>query len=498
MFKRVVCLILTALFLTVPALAADGEEPLTVLEEEHFLDMGSVEKYTEGLGITAEQYEQLKTLVYGATRNCESACDISAFSIKYTATTHQYLNDFVTKGDPESFHVAALGGSITTIGGIRYFRTLSFTYQYEGQTYETMKAEMIAVADELLEGVEGNDALDDVKKALILHDRLAVWCEYDKANLDAGTVPYDSYNMYGALVNRICVCEGYTKAYSYLLDRVGIENYYCDSRQLGHIWNIVKINGEKYHVDVTWDDPTYDVTGYVQHDYFLCSTDKMMNNGHTTSDYDTTPASTLYDDAFWGASNTSFVLFGNDIYYIDNVSKTFNLWSGDNMTVKRNLAGRWLGEGNIVFALSFSCLTTDGEYVYYSLPREVVRYDTVSNTTSTLYTYTTDSTNRYFYIYGIKTEENVLTVDVNDYPLFDATTKENYEFTVDYELPDLPGDVNDDGKINVKDLQAIKKFMAGNTADISFVFHNADVFVDGKVTVKDCSSLKKLMVGGTV
>lgn len=67
----------------------------------------------------------------------------------------------------------------------------------------------------------------------------------------------DLRNIYGALVQRKTVCHGYALAYLYLLQKVGIQATVvtgdCHSGE-PHAWNIVKMEGNYYHVDVTWGD----------------------------------------------------------------------------------------------------------------------------------------------------------------------------------------------------------------------------------------------------
>ena len=57
------------------------------------------------------------------------------------------------------------------------------------------------------------------------------------------------------------VCQGYTMLYAALLDKVGIENGTYVSEALNHQWSLLKIDGQWYHTDVTWDDPTPPVDG---------------------------------------------------------------------------------------------------------------------------------------------------------------------------------------------------------------------------------------------
>jgi len=59
--------------------------------------------------------------------------------------------------------------------------------------------------------------------------------------------------LYGALVEKQCVCEGYSEAFQYLAQQYGIN---CiTARSLTHEWNFVEMKGKWYAVDVTYDDP---------------------------------------------------------------------------------------------------------------------------------------------------------------------------------------------------------------------------------------------------
>ena len=65
---------------------------------------------------------------------------------------------------------------------------------------------------------------------------------------------------YSALIDGEAICEGYSRAMQLLLDRVGIRNYLVvgdgvnEEGTEAHMWNIVEIDGENYHLDATWND----------------------------------------------------------------------------------------------------------------------------------------------------------------------------------------------------------------------------------------------------
>ena len=97
----------------------------------------------------------------------------------------------------------------------------------------------------------------DYQKMLIIHDYLVENLIYEETVSKANI-----YNIYGALVNQECVCEGYAKAFKYLLDKIGIENIVIigkatdsNDETQNHAWNYVNFDNNWYAVDVTWDDP---------------------------------------------------------------------------------------------------------------------------------------------------------------------------------------------------------------------------------------------------
>lgn len=91
----------------------------------------------------------------------------------------------------------------------------------------------------------------------IAHDYVVDTVDYDRSLYEPNI-----YNLYGALINKKAVCEGYAKSYKYLLDYYGVPNIIVAGKGKNdrgeierHAWNYVNINGSWYGVDPTWDDP---------------------------------------------------------------------------------------------------------------------------------------------------------------------------------------------------------------------------------------------------
>ena len=140
--------------------------------------------------------------------------------------------------------------------------------------------------------VEAQKLPSDYEKALYVHDYLVTHAEYDydgleeteKTNHDA---KYDYiFTPYGCLVNGKTVCAGYAKAYQIIMETLGIECVYIVGDTVGndtdilHAWNLLKLDGEYYYVDVTWDDNgTEEYPNEASHTYF-CLTTKDLEITH--------------------------------------------------------------------------------------------------------------------------------------------------------------------------------------------------------------------------
>ncbi len=121
-------------------------------------------------------------------------------------------------------------------------------------------------------------------KIRIVHDYLVENLEYDS------TLSKDNiYNIYGALINKITVCEGYARAFKAIMDDLEIPCLIACGTGINstgatesHAWNYVMINEKWYAIDVTWDDPIIIGNGYVSRDvnyrYYLKGSREFFEN----------------------------------------------------------------------------------------------------------------------------------------------------------------------------------------------------------------------------
>ncbi len=125
-------------------------------------------------------------------------------------------------------------------------------YGFTKEEIESNKLEFDDAIERIMDKV--NKGKTDFEKEVLIHDLLCKAVVYDSEfdRYGEGTV----YSAYGALVNGHAVCEGYARAFKLLCYYAGIECILItgDSKNVGHMWNMVKLDGNWYHVDVTWDD----------------------------------------------------------------------------------------------------------------------------------------------------------------------------------------------------------------------------------------------------
>lgn len=159
--------------------------------------------------------------------------------------TKMFLNiQTTTKGNNKTYNVY-----ITNAEGAKYLAN-GF---YSKEQIEQCQAQIEQVKNEVMAGVSGNTE----NKIKYIHDYIVDNLSYDE------TISKDNiYNLYGALANKECVCEGYAKALKYLLDEAGVDNVIVigtgtnsKGQTENHAWNYAAIDGNWYAIDSTWDDP---------------------------------------------------------------------------------------------------------------------------------------------------------------------------------------------------------------------------------------------------
>lgn len=123
-----------------------------------------------------------------------------------------------------------------------------------------------------------------LQKVRYLHDTLARSITYSFGAGDRRSTR-EVHTIAGALLNGACVCDGYARAMRLLCDMAEISCIVVTGEAAGrdgpgpHAWNILKLGGGVYHVDVTWDSCLSGILG-LSHRFFLRGDDAFRQD-HT-------------------------------------------------------------------------------------------------------------------------------------------------------------------------------------------------------------------------
>ena len=187
-----------------------------------------------------------------------------------TQAVEAYKNDH-----PETFWLK--GSSLF----VPYGDTTSVKLDYTVQNDKLIAAKKkfdTAVTSALKKLPSGND----FEREEYINNYIIDNCKYDDAAAENNDVQGNENDAYGALVDGKAVCEGYARAFQLLCNKANIDSVLLSgiADSDNHAWNGVKIGGDWYQIDVTWDD--VDDFIYDSHEYFNL-TDSLMYEEHTLS-----------------------------------------------------------------------------------------------------------------------------------------------------------------------------------------------------------------------
>lgn len=116
--------------------------------------------------------------------------------------------------------------------------------------YELMSAEeqkTVADAITAFKNTYITSDMSDVEKELMIIRWLVDGCDYEITGAGTGATAY------GCIIMGKAKCAGYSDAFLQTAKACGLEARYIYNSV--HAWNLVKLEGQWYHVDVTWEDP---------------------------------------------------------------------------------------------------------------------------------------------------------------------------------------------------------------------------------------------------
>ena len=228
--------------------------------------------------------------------------------------------------------------------------------------------------------------MKDYEKEKALHDYIINHCKFDE-RYDSGNMPSVSYSAYGVLVNGTGVCQGYAIAMDKLLRAVGIESTIVAGSTLDdegnnyikHAWNIVKIGGQYYHLDLTWDDPIMeDGSDELRYSYFNITDEQIQLNHKWDKNKYPNCINTEYSFNNLGLAEKD--LNGNDIIVVKDYDEFYSYIKEDisNMVSDKTYKSiNFDGDEEKIESLinrAYESLSKEGEYSYSVEWDEITKY----------------------------------------------------------------------------------------------------------------------------
>ena len=264
--------------------------------------------------------------------------------------------------------------------GVYYLRTNTYI-QVADDAYPSVASIVNIAVSQAKQNTNGSE----YEMALYLHDWLLDQLKYDNS------LKWSSAE--SALTRGLGTCQAYESAYAKLLSAAGIENAETRDTYDGHTWNAVKLDGEWYQVDCTWDDTSdnfYDDLD--QRHLYFCLTDELMAIAHPghekiySADSYTTRSTSLKDNYF--VRNGKADEWAGK--YVERIQKHLDVREGsfsvdaDNQSFPPSISG--IQNGIVAFAMNRRVWETGNAEVSFMATPHIKVYSSSSWSTSFIMT----------------------------------------------------------------------------------------------------------------
>jgi len=364
---------------------------------------------------TIRDYDAVFTAIYGAMADGAASMDVSAY--KKSADEIVCIYSDVLHASPELFYA---DNTITYYYNSRGLVTeVEFHYRMEPDERKEAMQNYEREVDYIVSLV--NPALSEAEKALFVHDYLIAGYTYEAANPN-----YDVLSMFR---ERTGVCQAYSLAYIAVLRELGMDAVMVTSDEMGHAWNLVKVDGVWYHVDLSFDDPTPDRLGRVLHENFLLDDEGIRRTPTPHSGWSSSVSclSTSFTGHIWHGVTSRMVYLNGQWYYIDpeTMSLAVSAFDGSNRSDVYRFRERWTaGTANMYYVGVFSGLSEFLGCLFINTPYEVLIY---SPDTGRINVYLENIEEKR--LFGLEIYKNRLEYLLADSPDGEGNRIETYEIT---------------------------------------------------------------------
>lgn len=157
--------------------------------------------------------------------------------------------------------------------GFKYY--FEVDYAIDADTYKTQLQQANEIAQVIADNAR--QYTDKYEQEKYVHDYIINHCTYVDPSESA-----NANTVYGCLVEGKAACEGYSRAFQLVLNKLDIDNRIITGEgatdgvnYIAHMWNYVTLDDKGYFVDVTWDDPKGE-GAVLTHNYFNVNTNDIL------------------------------------------------------------------------------------------------------------------------------------------------------------------------------------------------------------------------------
>ena len=289
------------------------------------------------------------------------ADDKDKFASEVSIAIEAFINDH-----PEVFYLESEYSSYILSsfdGNIGYIRL-----NYTEDSIESVNQKIELMSQKIDEYLEGLDGLNEYEKELEIHDRLSYSVEYSHLE----ELPREYHTAEGSLLEGVGVCDSFAKALQLIYSRAGIDSIIVLGSLDGnpHAWNMVKINNEWYHVDLTSSHSIYEETGIVNHAYFNLDTESEKRFASLDSEE-------LIPEAYqntYNYYNYNELVISNDDDIYQRLSDICNKFEGENY-IEFYLEGN---VGDRITSILIALRTIDSSFLdgtrlyYYNIENAII------------------------------------------------------------------------------------------------------------------------------
>ena len=199
-------------------------------------------------------------LIYRRLYNCIENYE-TTFDLPFTGISYQHIYRIlmcINYDNPLLFQTPLSFNKWS--GDKNDIRSISLSYDFTKDETEYYAKKVKQKSQEILKEADGAETLSEY--LLSIHNSILKEASYDYLFSDPGV-----YEAFGVLVDGTGVCESYSRAFQYLCQCIGVDNILVVglSGDEPHMWNMIMLDDDWYHSDLTWDD---EGNGSIIYDFF--------------------------------------------------------------------------------------------------------------------------------------------------------------------------------------------------------------------------------------